>query len=98
MIPQIPQLSLFLSYALLLLLAMYIFVYIPNKKRHSAQKHMLASLREGDEVITIGGIVGIVGIVSERDGDYVTLLIDKEKEVHIRVVLYAIRQIKAAKP
>lgn len=95
MIPQIPQLSLFLSYALLLLLAMYIFVYIPNKKRHSAQKHMLASLKEGDEVITIGGIVGIV---SERNGDYVTLLIDKEKEVHIRVVLYAIRQIKAAKP
>lgn len=95
MIPQIPQLSLFLSYALLLLLAMYIFVYIPNKKRHSAQKHMLASLKEGDEVITIGGIVGIV---SERDGDYVTPLIDKEKEVHIRVVLYAIRQIKAAKP
>ena len=93
MIPQIPQLSLFLSYALLLLLAMYIFVYIPNKKRHSAQKHMLASLKEG--VITIGGIVGIV---SERDGDYVTLLIDKEKEVHIRVVLYAIRQIKTAKP
>ena len=95
MIPQIPQLSLFLSYALLLLLAMYIFVYIPNKKRHSAQKHMLASLKEGDEVITIGGIVGIV---SERDGDYVTLLIDKEKEIHIRVVLYAIRQIKTAKP
>ncbi len=95
MIPQIPQLSLFLSYALLLLLAMYIFVYIPNKKRHSAQKHMLASLKEGDEAITIGGIVGIV---SERDGDYVTLLIDKEKEVHIRVVLYAIRQIKTAKP
>ena len=95
MIPQIPQLSLFLSYALLLLLAMYIFVYIPNKKRHSAQKHMLASLKGGDEVITIGGIVGIV---SERDGDYVTLLIDKEKEVHIRVVLYAIRQIKTAKP
>lgn len=95
MIPQIPQLSLFLSYALLLLLAMYIFVYIPNKKRHSAQKHMLASLKEGDEVITIGGIVGIV---SERNGDYVTLLIDKEKEVHIRVVLYAIRQIKTAKP
>lgn len=95
MIPQIPQLSLFLSYALLLLLAMYLFVYIPNKKRHSAQKHMLASLKEGDEVITIGGIVGIV---SARDGDYVTLLIDKEKEVHIRVVLYAIRQIKAAKP
>ena len=92
---MIPQLSLFLSYALLLLLAMYIFVYIPNKKRHSAQKHMLASLKEGDEVITIGGIVGIV---SERDGDYVTLLIDKEKEVHIRVVLYAIRQIKTAKP
>ena len=95
MIPQIPQLSLFLSYALLLLLAMYIFVYIPNKKKHSAQKHMLASLKEGDEVITIGGIVGIV---SERNGDYVTLLIDKEKEVHIRVVLYAIRQIKTAKP
>ena len=95
MIPQIPQLSLFLSYALLLLLAIYIFVYIPNKKRYSAQKRMLASLKEGDEVITIGGIVGIV---SARDGDYVTLLIDKEKEVHIRVVLYAIRQIKAAKP
>ena len=77
MIPQIPQLSLFLSYALLLLLAIYIFVYIPNKKRHSAQKRMLASLKEGDEVITIGGIVGIV---SARDGDYVTLLIDKDRK------------------
>ena len=43
----------------------------------------------GDMVITIGGVVGRV---VKKEGDYLTLVIDEEKEVTMRIVLYAVNQ------
>jgi len=49
------------------------------------------SLVPGDEVITLGGIVGKV---VSRDDEYVTLCIDEEKQVNMQVVIYAVSQVK----
>lgn len=87
-------LLLFGAYGVLVFLAMYLFIYIPNKKKQRKVKELHDSIAPGDVVVTIGGIVGTI---VKRDGEYVTLLVDAEKEVTIQVVLYAVGQIKEKK-
>lgn len=84
---------LFLAYAVILIAAMYVFVYIPNKKKQRRQQALHKSLAPGDEVVTLGGIVGTV---AELDGEYVELIIDGDKDVRMRVILYAITQLKSS--
>ena len=51
---------LFLAYGVIVIMAMYVFVYIPNKKKHRKMQEMHDSIAAGDMVITIGGVVGRV--------------------------------------
>ena len=46
----------------------YFLLIRPNKKRQKEQQNLLNSLKEGTEVITIGGIKGTIAFVGE---DYV---------------------------
>ncbi len=39
---------------------MYFMIFMPQKKRDKARKDMQNSIKEGDDVITIGGIIGKV--------------------------------------
>ena len=80
---------LFLAYGVIVIVAMYVFVYIPNKKKHRKMQEMHNSIAAGDMVITIGGVVGRV---VKKEGDYLTLVIDEENEVTMRIVLYAVNQ------
>ena len=52
----------------------YFLLIRPNKKRQKEQQNLLNSLKEGTEVITIGGIKGTIAFVGE---DYVELRVDK---------------------
>ena len=62
--PSSPAFSLVL---MVLLIAMIYFMMIrPQKKKEKADKEMRESLRVGDEVITIGGIVGKVEKINEK--------------------------------
>ena len=48
-------------------LIFYFIVFLPNKKRQKALQDMLNELKNGDKVITSGGIYGIVaGIKDDR--------------------------------
>lgn len=84
-------LIMFGGYAVVLFAAMYIFAYIPNKKKQKQMQAMHDALKPGDEIITMGGIVGKI---VRKDGDYVTLCIDEEKQVNMQVVIYAVTQMK----
>ena len=81
----------FAPYAVVLVLAMYLFVFIPNQKKQRERKELHASLAPGDVVITMGGIVGTI---TEVNGDYVTLLLDKNTGATAEVVLYAVTQVR----
>lgn len=84
---------LFLAYGVIVIVAMYVFVYIPNKKKHRKMQELHDSIAEGDRVVTIGGVVGKV---VRKEGGYLTLVIDEEKDVTVKIVLYAVNQkIKA---
>lgn len=80
---------LFLAYGVIVVAAMYGFVYIPNKKKHKKMQELHDSVKAGDMVVTIGGVVGKV---AEKEGEYLTLIIDEEKNVTMKIVLYAVNQ------
>ena len=48
-------------------LIFYFIVFLPNKKRQKALQEMLNNLKNGDKVITSGGIFGVVaGMKDDR--------------------------------
>ena len=80
---------LFLAYGVIVVAAMYGFVYIPNKKKHKKMQELHDSVKAGDMGVTIGGVVGKV---AKKEGEYLTLIIDEEKNVTMKIVLYAVNQ------
>lgn len=83
-------LILFGAYAVVLFVAMYMFVYIPNKKKQKKMQEMHNSIKPGDKIVTMGGIVGRV---VERNDNYITICIDEDKQVNMQFVIYAVSQI-----
>ena len=58
---------------ILIFIIFYFFLIRPQQKRVKDHKAMVESLKRGDEVITSGGIIGIVDRVMEDDRIEVTL-------------------------
>ena len=78
---------------LVLLVAMvgifYFLMYRPQKKQEKETKAMLDSLQVGDEITTIGGIIG--KIVSIKDE---TVLIETTRDcTKIRILRTAVRHV-----
>ena len=67
----------------------YFFMYRPQKKQEKDQQNMRNSLSVGDEITTIGGIIGRVVAIKDE-----TLVIETSKErTKIRILRSAIRSI-----
>ncbi len=67
----------------------YFFILRPQKKQDKAQQDMRNSIEVGDEITTIGGIIG--KIVSIKDE---TLVIETSKDkTKIRILRTAIRSV-----
>ena len=58
---------------ILIFVIFYFFLIRPQQKRVKDHKAMVESLKRGDEVITAGGIIGVVDRVMEDDRIEVTL-------------------------
>lgn len=50
-----------------LIALMYFMMYRPQKKRQKQEQELRSSLEIGDEIVTIGGIVGRVVTIREND-------------------------------
>ncbi len=67
----------------------YFFMYRPQKKQDQQQQQMRNSIEVGDEITTIGGIIG--KIVSIKDE---TLVLETSKDkTKIRILRSAIRSV-----
>jgi preprotein translocase subunit YajC len=52
---------------ILLIIGVFYFLIIrPQQKRASAQRDMLAAIKSGDEIVTVGGIYAVIIEVGER--------------------------------
>jgi preprotein translocase subunit YajC len=59
-----------LVFVLLVLVAYFVLVALPRKRARVAQKEILDGLAVGQEVLTAGGLLGVI---RELDGDIVHL-------------------------
>lgn len=66
---------------ILIVLVFYFLLVRPQQKRSKAQKTLMAKITVGDEIVTIGGVVG--KIAKMRD-TFIVLSISKGVEIMIR--------------
>ena len=80
--------SIFLLIGFLLL--MYFLIIRPQSKRAREHRDMVAALKEGDEVVTNGGLVGVVRHLNEQYALIETGEAQQGKAVRIQVQRSAI--------
>ncbi len=61
---------------IILLIAMFAIMIIPQRRRDKKVKEMLAAIKVGDRVRTIGGIYGTVSAVKD---DVITIMVGPDK-------------------
>ena len=65
----------------LMFAAMYFLLIAPQRKKQKAHEKMLTELQSGDEVVTAGGIYGI--ITSVKDDRFVIRIGDNNAKVEV---------------
>lgn len=85
-----------LIYVVGIFVLLYCLTILPSKRKNKQMRELHDSIAPGDQVSTIGGIIGTV---TDRGDEIVTLRIDDEANVTMRVTIYAVSAIieKAAK-
>ena len=78
----------------LIMVVYYFLIVVPDRKRGKQKQSLLESLKKNDKVITVGGIHAVVANVK---GDEVTLKVDEDKDVKIRVGKASITQVVTGK-
>ncbi len=68
-------------FILLMFGAMYFLLIAPQRKKQKAHEKMLTELKAGDEVVTAGGIYGVISSV--RDDRFVIRIGDNNSKVEV---------------
>ena len=76
-----------LLYAVLLFVVIYFMMVVPGKKKNKKMQELHDSI----EVLTMGGIIATV---KERDGEILTVEIDPEKEICMKILVYSVSTIR----
>ena len=79
----------------LIILIFYFLIYRPQKKRDKEAKAMLAAMKKGDKVVTIGGIHGT--IVTVKDKTVVVKVDDSARIEFSKEAISSVRSNDAAK-
>lgn len=76
--------------SLILLLAMFVLLWVllirPQRQRQQKQQQLLSSVEPGDEVLTVGGLYGIVRDIDEEDD----LIVEIAEGIQVRIARRAI--------
>ena len=76
-----PNTSMNLIFMILLFAVFYLLLIRPQQKRQKEHRAMVAGLETGDEVVTMGGVLGKITKVDEN---FVTLEIAKGTEIRLQ--------------
>ena len=71
---------------------MYFFMIRPQKKKEKAVKNMLAALKPGDRICTIGGLYGTITALKD---DNVTIALGQQQNAVV-IARWAIRSVEDA--
>lgn len=69
---------------------LYVITILPGKRKNKKTREMHDSVAAGDQISTIGGIIGTV---VQREGETVTILIDPKTGTTMQIVIYAVQSI-----
>lgn len=76
--------------SLIILVAMFALLWVllirPQRKRQQEQQSMLSSVDIGDEVLTVGGLYGIVREIDEEDD----LIVEIAEGIQVRIARRAV--------
>lgn len=70
---------------------LYFMTILPGKRKNKKIREMHESIRPGDEIVTIGGIMGTV---VDRDEESVRIRIDEETGTTVTVIVYAVQSVR----
>ncbi len=80
--------------SLIIIAAMFVLLWAllirPQRAKQQAQRRLLSEVAPGDEILTVGGIYGIVVELEEEDDDLVVEIADG---IHVRVARRAIATV-----
>ncbi len=75
---------------LILLAAMFVLLWAllirPQRQRQQKQQQLLSSVEPGDEILTVGGLYGIVQEIDDEDD----LIVEIADGIHVRIARRAI--------
>ena len=75
---------------LILLAAMFVLLWAllirPQRQRQIKQQQLLSSIEPGDEVLTVGGLYGIVQEIDDEDD----LIVEIADGIHVRIARRAV--------
>jgi preprotein translocase subunit YajC len=79
---------------ILIMVAMFALMIIPQRRRDKKIKQMLNSIKPGDRVRTIGGLYGTIGSIKD---DVITLIVgpDKVRLVFARGAISTVEDVAA---
>ena len=79
--------------SLILIVAMFVLLWVllirPQRKRQQDQQRLIESVEPGDEILTVGGIYGIVEEVDEEDD----LVVEIAEGIRVRVARRAVATV-----
>lgn len=77
----------------LIIVVMYFLMIRPQQKRQKAHTAMLSALKQGDEVVTMGGVYGTIAGIDEKEN---TMWLKIANEVKIKVERSSIARVISA--
>ncbi|MGE5631636.1 MAG: preprotein translocase subunit YajC [Caulobacteraceae bacterium] len=86
--PQLSSLGWLLPY-IVVIAAFYFFLIRPQQKKEKATQKMRSSVKEGDEIVTIGGIYGKV--LNAKD-DTLTIEVGSDK-IKLKIARWSIGRV-----
>jgi len=89
-----PSLTTLLMPMVLIMGAFYFLILLPENRKNKQRQLLLSGMKKGDEVLTTGGLIGVVQSVKD---DRVTLKIDEARGVTADFAKSAIGQILKSK-
>jgi preprotein translocase subunit YajC len=79
--------------SLILIVAMFVLLWVllirPQRQRQHQQQRMIETIEPGDEILTVGGIYGIVEEVDEEDD----LVVEIAEGIRVRVSRRAVASV-----
>ena len=79
-----------LIYVVGVVILLYFLTILPGKRKNKKTRQMHDAVKAGDTISTLGGIIGTV---TERDGDTVVIRIDEKTGTTMRIVIFAVQSV-----